>query len=227
MRERPNRHAWKACVGQPTVGSNPTPSAGGGRSCRVPAPWGRHTGRGLTPDPGSRRISWPDPAHLVGAGFRIEGDAPTSHSASTDGRRAARTAPDAPARSPVRQPGTDRHPAGRRRRRRSPKRPWRSPHGPSTGPPGPTRAATRRRPSVPPPPDRSADRRPPPARPQLRRRAAQRRRRAALPPGDPPARAAREHRARFPAGTRPLARGRRADRRHRARGRGGVRPGGR
>ena len=27
MRERPNRHAWKACVGQPTVGSNPTPSA--------------------------------------------------------------------------------------------------------------------------------------------------------------------------------------------------------
>ena len=29
MRERPNRHAWKACVGQPTVGSNPTPSAKG------------------------------------------------------------------------------------------------------------------------------------------------------------------------------------------------------
>src|SRR5215207_10672952 len=27
VRERPNRHAWKACVGQPTVGSNPTPSA--------------------------------------------------------------------------------------------------------------------------------------------------------------------------------------------------------
>jgi hypothetical protein len=27
MRERPNRHAWKACVGRPTVGSNPTPSA--------------------------------------------------------------------------------------------------------------------------------------------------------------------------------------------------------
>src|SRR5260221_11254253 len=27
MRERPNRHAWSACVGQPTVGSNPTPSA--------------------------------------------------------------------------------------------------------------------------------------------------------------------------------------------------------
>src|SRR5436189_3723225 len=27
MRERPNRHAWRACVGQPTVGSNPTPSA--------------------------------------------------------------------------------------------------------------------------------------------------------------------------------------------------------
>ena len=31
MRERPNRHAWKACVGQPTVGSNPTPSAVGSR----------------------------------------------------------------------------------------------------------------------------------------------------------------------------------------------------
>src|SRR5436190_6580717 len=31
MRERPNRHAWKACVGQPTVGSNPTPSALGCR----------------------------------------------------------------------------------------------------------------------------------------------------------------------------------------------------
>ena len=27
MRERPNRHAWKACVGKLTVGSNPTPSA--------------------------------------------------------------------------------------------------------------------------------------------------------------------------------------------------------
>ena len=27
MRERPNRHAWKACEGQPSVGSNPTPSA--------------------------------------------------------------------------------------------------------------------------------------------------------------------------------------------------------
>src|SRR5262249_27591659 len=27
MRERPNRHAWKACVGQLTVGSSPTPSA--------------------------------------------------------------------------------------------------------------------------------------------------------------------------------------------------------
>src|SRR5688572_1792301 len=29
MRERPNRHAWKVCVGQPTVGSNPTLSAQG------------------------------------------------------------------------------------------------------------------------------------------------------------------------------------------------------
>src|SRR5690348_18475643 len=27
MRERTNRHAWRACVGQLTVGSNPTPSA--------------------------------------------------------------------------------------------------------------------------------------------------------------------------------------------------------
>jgi tRNA(adenine34) deaminase len=27
MRERPNRHAWRACVAQVTVGSNPTPSA--------------------------------------------------------------------------------------------------------------------------------------------------------------------------------------------------------
>ena len=27
LRERPNRHAWKACVAQVTVGSNPTPSA--------------------------------------------------------------------------------------------------------------------------------------------------------------------------------------------------------
>src|SRR5262249_24053577 len=26
MRERTNRRAWRACVGQPTVGSNPTPS---------------------------------------------------------------------------------------------------------------------------------------------------------------------------------------------------------
>jgi hypothetical protein len=30
VRERPNRHAWKACVGQLTVGSNPTPSASSG-----------------------------------------------------------------------------------------------------------------------------------------------------------------------------------------------------
>src|SRR5579864_7934537 len=27
VRERPNRHDWKSCVGQPTVGSNPTLSA--------------------------------------------------------------------------------------------------------------------------------------------------------------------------------------------------------
>ena len=27
MRERPNRHAWKACEAQVSVGSNPTPSA--------------------------------------------------------------------------------------------------------------------------------------------------------------------------------------------------------
>ena len=27
MRERPNRHAWKACEAQASVGSNPTPSA--------------------------------------------------------------------------------------------------------------------------------------------------------------------------------------------------------
>ena len=27
MRERPNRHAWKACEGQPSEGSNPSPSA--------------------------------------------------------------------------------------------------------------------------------------------------------------------------------------------------------
>src|SRR5256714_3494540 len=32
MRERPNRHAWKACVGQPTGGSNPSPSAGTART---------------------------------------------------------------------------------------------------------------------------------------------------------------------------------------------------
>ena len=29
VRERPNRHAWKACEGQPSVGSNPTLSATG------------------------------------------------------------------------------------------------------------------------------------------------------------------------------------------------------
>ena len=50
VRERPNRHAWKACVGKLTVGSNPTLSAGEvqlepqtgavlkGGSHRVPAP---------------------------------------------------------------------------------------------------------------------------------------------------------------------------------------------
>ena len=40
VRERPNRHAWKACVGQLTVGSNPTSSAKvgsvGGVSLPVP-----------------------------------------------------------------------------------------------------------------------------------------------------------------------------------------------
>jgi hypothetical protein len=45
MRERPNRHAWKACVGQPTVGSNPTPSALG--VCTVP-------------DGSARPGRWPD-----------------------------------------------------------------------------------------------------------------------------------------------------------------------
>ncbi len=29
MRERPNRHAWKACEGKPSEGSNPSPSARG------------------------------------------------------------------------------------------------------------------------------------------------------------------------------------------------------
>jgi tRNA(adenine34) deaminase len=46
MRERPNRHAWKACVGQPTVGSNPTPSAPADRgevgTRTAPAPPGFH-----------------------------------------------------------------------------------------------------------------------------------------------------------------------------------------
>ena len=32
VRERPNRHAWKACVGKLTVGSNPTVSATGRRA---------------------------------------------------------------------------------------------------------------------------------------------------------------------------------------------------
>ncbi len=35
VRERPNRHAWKACVGKLTVGSNPTPSASSGRMVHV------------------------------------------------------------------------------------------------------------------------------------------------------------------------------------------------
>ena len=34
VRERPIRHAWRACRGQPLVGSNPTPSARGRRSGR-------------------------------------------------------------------------------------------------------------------------------------------------------------------------------------------------
>jgi tRNA(adenine34) deaminase len=42
VRERPNRHDWKSCVGKLTVGSNPTSSAAGGRrrggfpACRLP-----------------------------------------------------------------------------------------------------------------------------------------------------------------------------------------------
>ena len=32
MRERPNRHAWKACVGKLTLGSNPSLSAKGVRA---------------------------------------------------------------------------------------------------------------------------------------------------------------------------------------------------
>ena len=44
VRERPNRHAWKACVGQLTVGSNPTPSASRQRSgsCETAGPKRRH-----------------------------------------------------------------------------------------------------------------------------------------------------------------------------------------
>ena len=45
MRERPNRHAWKACVGQPTVGSNPTPSA------QVTG-WNREGGASMSTDHG-------------------------------------------------------------------------------------------------------------------------------------------------------------------------------
>ena len=43
VRERPNRHDWKSCVGQPTVGSNPTSSAGG--SLRKWGPRGYETPR--------------------------------------------------------------------------------------------------------------------------------------------------------------------------------------
>ena len=52
VRERPNRHAWKACVGQPTVGSNPTPSARGptGRSAGNAS-----SGRTAPAPPGSAR----------------------------------------------------------------------------------------------------------------------------------------------------------------------------
>src|SRR5947209_13025721 len=42
MRERPNRHAWRACVPSGTVGSNPTPSA-------VLRPWRGHIHRCLDP----------------------------------------------------------------------------------------------------------------------------------------------------------------------------------
>ena len=42
VRERPNRHDWKSCVGQPTVGSNPTSSAPcHGSSARDPEPASR------------------------------------------------------------------------------------------------------------------------------------------------------------------------------------------
>jgi hypothetical protein len=69
VRERPNRHAWKACVGQLTVGSNPTPSANSrsGRRNRAPderRPGGRDTPRGSnssdrtsTINVGAKRVS--------------------------------------------------------------------------------------------------------------------------------------------------------------------------
>ncbi len=55
MRERTNRHAWRACVGQPTVGSNPTPSAASGEPFA-------HSGPSQVP-PVSKRCRERSPEH--------------------------------------------------------------------------------------------------------------------------------------------------------------------
>ena len=64
VRERPNRHDWKSCVGKLTVGSNPTSSASGpggeAGNSRLPSalpsrPW-LATNR---PNPDNESMTWP------------------------------------------------------------------------------------------------------------------------------------------------------------------------
>ncbi len=69
MRERTNRHAWRACVGQLTVGSNPTPSAMDDRS-EAPVTDGE-----LRPPSGARSVD--DEAAMEAA--LVEAEAALAH----------------------------------------------------------------------------------------------------------------------------------------------------
>jgi hypothetical protein len=107
MRERTNRHAWRACVGQLTVGSNPTPSAK-----QVSCDGSRCEGRSFSLEHASRiRPRPPAPRRAGACDRRSAGRAarrgpPSTHSPPNQG-----WLPTDPARDPRSVPGRPRSPS--------------------------------------------------------------------------------------------------------------------
>ena len=146
VRERPNRHAWKACVGRLTVGSNPTPSASQ-YPARLRSPQGqraRHRhhrlGRQLVRQPETVRVDQgrgPILCRLAGSCASVTGDEHVDGSAVQDTRSCRIRPVGSPRGRHTRRLRRMRLPRILRRCRRSP--------GPTGRPRPPHTTQTRRR----------------------------------------------------------------------------------